>query len=160
MAASARALFSAPPALYSVPPLSSLASRAHRVLLSHHFHAGSVPLSFSSNRSSRRRCHHRACTDDSKISSTSDSFVLTTPLYYVNAPPHMGSAYTTIAADAIARFQVVFVVFSRSRHFRIDILSLQLRLIIIEKWKMLVLKVNIFLSSLFIYFIFFLFRGC
>ncbi|KAL3369493.1 hypothetical protein AABB24_010038 [Solanum stoloniferum] len=34
-----------------------------------------------------------------------DSFVLTTPLYYVNAPPHMGSAYTTIAADAIARFQ-------------------------------------------------------
>lgn len=35
----------------------------------------------------------------------SDSFVLTTPLYYVNAPPHMGSAYTTIAADAIARFQ-------------------------------------------------------
>ncbi|KAF5959443.1 hypothetical protein HYC85_000652 [Camellia sinensis] len=35
----------------------------------------------------------------------SDPFVLTTPLYYVNAPPHMGSAYTTIAADAIARFQ-------------------------------------------------------
>lgn len=35
----------------------------------------------------------------------SDTFVLTTPLYYVNAPPHMGSAYTTIAADAIARFQ-------------------------------------------------------
>ncbi|KAK4353703.1 hypothetical protein RND71_025897 [Anisodus tanguticus] len=34
-----------------------------------------------------------------------DEFVLTTPLYYVNAPPHMGSAYTTIAADAIARFQ-------------------------------------------------------
>lgn len=32
-------------------------------------------------------------------------FVLTTPLYYVNAPPHMGSAYTTIAADAMARFQ-------------------------------------------------------
>ncbi|XP_060212648.1 methionine--tRNA ligase, chloroplastic/mitochondrial [Lycium barbarum] len=34
-----------------------------------------------------------------------DEFVLTTPLYYVNAPPHMGSAYSTIAADAIARFQ-------------------------------------------------------
>ncbi|XP_071709815.1 methionine--tRNA ligase, chloroplastic/mitochondrial [Rutidosis leptorrhynchoides] len=34
-----------------------------------------------------------------------DQFVLTTPLYYVNAPPHMGSAYSTIAADAIARFQ-------------------------------------------------------
>ncbi|CAH9076568.1 unnamed protein product [Cuscuta epithymum] len=36
---------------------------------------------------------------------SSDTFLLTTPLYYVNAPPHMGSAYTTIAADAIARFQ-------------------------------------------------------
>ncbi|KAI4348134.1 hypothetical protein L6164_008893 [Bauhinia variegata] len=36
---------------------------------------------------------------------STESFVLTTPLYYVNAPPHMGSAYTTIAADAIARFQ-------------------------------------------------------
>ncbi|XP_078430257.1 methionyl-tRNA synthetase / methionine-tRNA ligase / MetRS (cpMetRS) [Wolffia australiana] len=35
----------------------------------------------------------------------SEAFVLTTPLYYVNAPPHMGSAYTTIAADAVARFQ-------------------------------------------------------
>lgn len=35
-----------------------------------------------------------------------EPFVITTPLYYVNAPPHMGSAYTTIAADAIARFQV------------------------------------------------------
>ncbi|XP_059317674.1 methionine--tRNA ligase, chloroplastic/mitochondrial [Lycium ferocissimum] len=38
-------------------------------------------------------------------SNGGDEFVLTTPLYYVNAPPHMGSAYTTIAADAIARFQ-------------------------------------------------------
>ncbi|MGF1459404.1 MAG: methionine--tRNA ligase [Leptolyngbyaceae cyanobacterium] len=34
----------------------------------------------------------------------SNSFVITTPLYYVNALPHIGSAYTTIAADAIARF--------------------------------------------------------
>lgn len=41
----------------------------------------------------------------SKSGDGSDTFVLTTPLYYVNAPPHMGSAYTTIAADAIARFQ-------------------------------------------------------
>ncbi|KAL2641423.1 hypothetical protein R1flu_009010 [Riccia fluitans] len=32
-------------------------------------------------------------------------FVVTTPLYYVNAAPHMGSAYPTIAADALARFQ-------------------------------------------------------
>ncbi|OWM70976.1 methionine--tRNA ligase, chloroplastic/mitochondrial [Punica granatum] len=45
------------------------------------------------------------CTNSSNGSAASDTFVLTTPLYYVNAPPHMGSAYTTIAADAIARFQ-------------------------------------------------------
>ena len=32
------------------------------------------------------------------------TFVVTTPLYYVNDVPHMGSAYTTIAADVIARF--------------------------------------------------------
>src|SRR3954468_23391483 len=28
---------------------------------------------------------------------------LTTPIYYVNASPHLGHAYTTIAADAAAR---------------------------------------------------------
>ena len=31
------------------------------------------------------------------------SFYITTPIYYVNAQPHLGHAYTTIAADAIAR---------------------------------------------------------
>lgn len=31
-------------------------------------------------------------------------FYITTPIYYVNAPPHIGHAYTTIAADALARF--------------------------------------------------------
>lgn len=31
-------------------------------------------------------------------------FALTTPLYYVNDVPHIGSAYTTIAADVVARF--------------------------------------------------------
>ncbi len=31
------------------------------------------------------------------------SFYVTTPIYYVNAAPHMGHAYTTIAADVIAR---------------------------------------------------------
>ena len=34
-----------------------------------------------------------------------DTFAITTPLYYVNALPHIGSAYTTIAADVIARYQ-------------------------------------------------------
>ncbi len=32
-----------------------------------------------------------------------NTFYLTTPIYYVNARPHLGHAYTTIAADVIAR---------------------------------------------------------
>ena len=32
-------------------------------------------------------------------------FTITTPLYYVNAYPHIGSTYTTIATDAIARYR-------------------------------------------------------
>ncbi|MCB0221101.1 MAG: methionine--tRNA ligase [Chrysiogenetes bacterium] len=32
-------------------------------------------------------------------------FLVTTPIYYVNDVPHIGHAYTTIACDAIARFQ-------------------------------------------------------
>ncbi len=32
------------------------------------------------------------------------TFTLTTPLYYVNDKPHLGSTYTTIACDALARF--------------------------------------------------------
>ena len=30
-------------------------------------------------------------------------FYVTTPIYYVNAAPHLGHAYTTIAADVLAR---------------------------------------------------------
>ncbi len=30
-------------------------------------------------------------------------FYLTTPIYYVNARPHLGHAYSTIVCDAIAR---------------------------------------------------------
>jgi methionyl-tRNA synthetase len=33
-----------------------------------------------------------------------DRFYLTTPIYYPNAEPHIGHAYTTIAADTIARY--------------------------------------------------------
>ena len=31
------------------------------------------------------------------------SYYVTTPIYYVNATPHVGHAYTTIAADILAR---------------------------------------------------------
>jgi methionyl-tRNA synthetase len=30
-------------------------------------------------------------------------FYITTPIYYINARPHIGHAYTTMVADAIAR---------------------------------------------------------
>lgn len=32
-------------------------------------------------------------------------FYITTPIYYVNDVPHIGTAYTTVAADVIARYQ-------------------------------------------------------
>lgn len=35
----------------------------------------------------------------------SKSFYITTPIYYVNDIPHIGHAYTTIAADVMARFK-------------------------------------------------------
>ncbi len=33
------------------------------------------------------------------------TYSFTTPIYYVNAAPHLGTAYTTIAADTVARYQ-------------------------------------------------------
>ncbi|MDI6687300.1 MAG: methionine--tRNA ligase [Desulfobacterales bacterium] len=33
-----------------------------------------------------------------------EPFYITTPIYYVNAMPHLGHAYTTIAADVVCRF--------------------------------------------------------
>jgi len=36
--------------------------------------------------------------------SAKKTFYVTTPIYYANAEPHIGSAYTTIAADILARW--------------------------------------------------------
>jgi len=35
------------------------------------------------------------------------SFYITTPIYYVNARPHLGHAYTTIVADVVCRFNTM-----------------------------------------------------
>ena len=35
----------------------------------------------------------------------SNSFYITTPIYYVNDIPHIGHAYTTILADVLSRHQ-------------------------------------------------------
>ena len=34
-------------------------------------------------------------------------FYVTTPIYYVNDAPHLGHAYTTIAADVLARWNKI-----------------------------------------------------
>lgn len=38
-------------------------------------------------------------------SAPKGTYSITTPIYYVNAAPHLGTAYTTIAADVVARYQ-------------------------------------------------------
>ena len=38
-------------------------------------------------------------------SESSSSFYVTTPIYYVNGEPHLGHAYTSVAADVLARFE-------------------------------------------------------
>ena len=35
----------------------------------------------------------------------SKAFYVTTPIYYINSDPHVGSAYTTIVADSVARYK-------------------------------------------------------
>lgn len=39
------------------------------------------------------------------MSSAKKNFYITTPLYYVNAKPHIGTLYSTLLADVIARWQ-------------------------------------------------------
>ncbi len=39
------------------------------------------------------------------MSEQREKFYITTPIYYVNARPHIGHTYTTVVCDAIARRQ-------------------------------------------------------
>ena len=48
------------------------------------------------------RLRPQGAEDDSPSLMT---YTVTTPLYYVNDKPHLGSTYTTVACDALARFQ-------------------------------------------------------
>ena len=38
----------------------------------------------------------------------SETFYITTPIYYVNSHPHIGHAYTTIVTDVFVRFRKLF----------------------------------------------------
>jgi methionyl-tRNA synthetase len=49
------------------------------------------------------RVHERNAPSMTDSSSRARRFYLTTPIYYVNARPHLGHAYSTIVCDAIAR---------------------------------------------------------
>src|SRR5262245_16591148 len=57
-------------------------------------------------RSPRNRIRHEIATARSlrAPSCTMRSVYLTTPLYYVNAEPHLGHTYTTVIADTLARW--------------------------------------------------------
>ena len=44
-----------------------------------------------------------AARNSLELSSSPVSYYVTTPIYYVNAEPHLGHAYSTIAADIVAR---------------------------------------------------------
>jgi len=39
------------------------------------------------------------------MTARKDTFYITTPIYYVNDVPHIGHAYTTVAADVVARWK-------------------------------------------------------
>ncbi|XP_077211488.1 methionine--tRNA ligase, chloroplastic/mitochondrial-like isoform X2 [Tasmannia lanceolata] len=91
-----RVLFYSQNSLCFLPPFSSLCSKTKHLTKTLHFRKNPS--------SSASFCRSYCYNGEAKPTKT-EPFVLTTPLYYVNAPPHMGSAYTTIAADAIARFQ-------------------------------------------------------
>ncbi|XP_042382866.1 methionine--tRNA ligase, chloroplastic/mitochondrial-like [Zingiber officinale] len=105
--AAGRALLWSQTGIAAVAPISSsMRFRAKRLASSFPFLVCRCPSSLVST---SVRCYNRPQSEvvsgELKTSGKEENFVLTTPLYYVNAPPHMGSAYTTIAADAIARFQ-------------------------------------------------------
>ena len=46
----------------------------------------------------------RRPTLTTRRATTADPLYVTTPIYYVNAAPHVGHAYTSVACDAAARF--------------------------------------------------------
>ncbi len=41
---------------------------------------------------------------NAKANKQTDTFYVTTPIYYVNDKPHLGHVYTTMVADVVARY--------------------------------------------------------
>ena len=62
-----------------------------------------LPQAGARNRRAAQADHRRS---QLRLPETNQmKYYLTTPLYYVNAAPHIGHTYTTMAADTIARFK-------------------------------------------------------
>ena len=47
-------------------------------------------------------------TQSANMSQSQDFFYITTPLYYVNDRPHLGTAYSTVIADILSRLHKLF----------------------------------------------------
>src|ERR671931_909222 len=47
----------------------------------------------------------RICHSVESDSMSEHTFYITTPIYYINDAPHIGHAYTTVAADVLARWR-------------------------------------------------------
>lgn len=64
----------------------------------------------SLNRFQSTRCSVQEINRDLRLSALLNKFdkspyFISTPIYYVNGNPHLGHAYTSVAADVLARFQ-------------------------------------------------------
>ncbi len=70
------------------------------------------------------------------------SFVITTPLYYVNDKPHLGSVYTTIICDSISRYKRLMGKYKEQQMKRV----LNLRFIVMkfQKSSVLIGKIGIY----------------
>src|SRR5680860_45161 len=51
-----------------------------------------------------RRYYRFNSSDNCEMEDISVKYYITTPIFYPNSSPHIGTAYTTVAADALARY--------------------------------------------------------
>ncbi len=58
----------------------------------------------SPDKGEQKRTHGLYPWGFSPVMKMANKFYITTPLYYVNASPHIGHSYTNIAADSLARY--------------------------------------------------------
>ena len=65
--------------------------------------AGCAHREFPRSRWTGEKLHPEPAPSGTQYSSPPVSYYVTTPIYYVNAEPHLGHAYTVIAVDVLAR---------------------------------------------------------